>query len=176
MKKKNTFIFAVACSIFLVACGNNTKEEKPLTDENGTNAIEEPKTEGQVQNGTGENTELQTNGVNQDDMSTKMDDLNYASFDLEIEYPNNKGYEAELERTSNNTIEAKIEDSLNNLEKKGSEAFDELYPLVKKLDITQQTTKDEAVEEVIATFGLPKDFKKFELEFTLKDGTKVEFK
>ncbi|WP_144510269.1 YusW family protein [Bacillus sp. FJAT-22090] len=172
MKKKNSFIFVVACSIFLTACGNSTKDEKPVTEENGTSALDETNTTAEQ----AENVTTPTNGAAQDDMSEKMDELNYASFDLDIEYPNNKGYEAEIERNSNNAIEAKIEDSLNNIEKKGSEAFNELYPLLEKLDITQQTTKDEAVEEIIATFNLPKDFQQFELEFTLKDGTKVEFK
>src|SRR5690606_42112483 len=104
-----------------------------------------------------------------------MDEIDNVEFELEVEYGGDKEYEAELETNSAGTVEAKIEDELNHVEKNGSEAFDELYPLVQKLTITQQTNKDEAIGEVLKTFNLPADYTKFDLEITFKDGTKIEF-
>jgi len=65
---------------------------------------------------------------------------------------------------------------LNNVRTNGPDAFNELYPLVKKLTIAQQTTKDKAVQEILATFNLPADYQKFELDIKFKDGTSLEFK
>ena len=92
-----------------------------------------------------------------------------------MDYANNEEYEAELEKNSNNSIEAEIADTLNQVKKKGSDAFNELYPLVKQLTITQETSKEEAIQEVMKVFNLPEDYKEFELEIRFKDGTKIEF-
>ena len=104
-----------------------------------------------------------------------MDEIDYADFGLSVDYANHDEYEAELEKNSNNSVEAKIDDSINQVKMKGADAFNELYPLVKQLTITQKTSKEDAIQEVIKVFNLPDDYRELELEVRFKDGTKIEF-
>lgn len=176
MKKIGTLSFASVLSLMLIGCGTDgqkeeptVKEETPAASENETNAQSEASSTGAA------NAEQNTDTSNQEDMLQRMDELDYAEFELEVEYAGETEYEAELETKSVGTVKAKIEDELNHVEKNGTEAFDELYPLVQKLTITQQTNKEEAISEVLKTFNLPTDYTKFDLEITFNDGTKIEF-
>lgn len=173
MKKVYVILFILALSLSLAACGNGKKAEKQVIEEE-TNTPNT--TTGPVETATTNGNVNETNTISQEDMQKKMDELDYAEFELEVEYANYQEYEAELERESNNSIKSKIEDSLNNVRKNGSDAFNELYPIVKQLTITQQTSKDKAIQEILDAFHLPADYLKFELDITFKDGTQLEFK
>ena len=184
------FIALMALSLVVVACGTNNNEETPVTNEpnvgeNKTNGTDDAgKMDGT--SGTNGNDGAATEGAemnanqgeavaDQNEMQNKMDELDYADFELGVEYTDNKEYEAELEKDSNNTVEAKIEDTLTNVKKTGADAFNELFPLVKQLTINQQTSKEDAIKEVLDVFGLPADYTEFDMEIRFKDGTKIEF-
>lgn len=176
MKKIGTLSFASALSLMLIGCGTDGQKEEPAV--NGeTPAVSENETsaQGETSSPGTTNTEQNNDASNQEDMLQRMDELDYAEFELEVEYAGDTEYEVELETKSVGTVKAKIEDSLNHIEKNGTEAFDELHPLVQKLNITQQTNKDEAISEVMKTFNLPTDYTKFDLEITFTDGSKIEF-
>ena len=79
-------------------------------------------------------------------------------------------------KNSDNSINAEIEDLLNNIKKKGTEAFNELYPLVKQLIITQQTAKEAAIQVVMKVFDLSIDYTEFEWKSVLKMGRKLNLK
>ncbi|NYF25321.1 YusW family protein [Sporosarcina sp. JAI121] len=187
MKKISVFILTMAFSFVLVACGNAEKDngkavDEPVTDEtnkgetNGATVPNDTIATDETQGSESANTEKNMNAANQEDMQKKMDDLEYVDFELSVDYANHhKEYEAELEKNSDNSIKAEIEDSLNKVKKKGTEAFDELYPMVKQLTITQQTSKADAIQEVMSTFDLPNDYTEFEMEIRFNDGTKIEF-
>lgn len=177
MKKISIFILTMALSFVLVACGNAEKNNDKVVDEPITGENSNGDTNGatSTEGTSSPETEQNTDTVNQDDMQKKMDELGYADFELKLDYANHQEYEAELEKNSDNSIDAEIEDSLNNIKKKGTEAFNELYPLVKQLTITQQTGKEAAIQEVMKVFDLPTDYTEFELEIRFKDGTKIEF-
>ncbi|MER2088727.1 MAG: YusW family protein [Sporosarcina sp.] len=180
MKKISVFILTMAFSFVLVACGNAEKDNGKVVDEPVTDETSKGETNGatatdESQGSESANTEQNTNVANQEDMQKKMDELEYVDFELSVDYANHKEYEAELERNSDNSIKAEIEDSLNKVKKKGSEAFNELYPMVKQLTITQQTNKADAIQEVMSAFDLPKDYTEFEMEIRFNDGTKIEF-
>ena len=183
MKKMNMFISVTALSFVLVACGSNAND-------NGDNQVSEESNQGTVNEMSVQNdssvtneadkntdsaTEQNVNTSNQDDMQKKMDEIEYADFGLSVDYVRHQEYEAELEKNSDNSVEAEIEDTLNNVKKKGSDAFNELFPLVKQLTITQQTSKADAIQEVMNVFNLPTGYEEFELEIRFKDGTKIEF-
>ncbi|MFS0690634.1 YusW family protein [Sporosarcina sp. 179-K 8C2 HS] len=159
MKKIGALSFAGALSLMLIGCGADGQKEKPTAKEETPVDVKE------------ETIKEETPA----DMLQNMDELDYVEFELEVEYAGDHEYEAELETKSVGTVIAKIEDELNHVRKDGTEAFDELYPLVQKLTITQQTNKDEAIAEVLKTFNLPTDYTKFDLEITFNDGTKIEF-
>lgn len=105
-----------------------------------------------------------------------MERLAYTDFELSVEYSNHEEYEAELELERDNRVKAEIEDELKGIEIKGPQAFDELYPLVEELTIQQDTSKEDAIQEVLKVFSLEDNYTEFELEIKFKDGTKIEFK
>ena len=160
-------IFLLSISLMLVACGNGKKStdeavnnQTPVTD----TAEEVVETEG-----------LTKESITKEDIQNKMEEIDYIDFELDVQYQNNQEYEVELEQKSDQSTKAKIEDELNNIKKVGEDAFNDLYPLVKQLTITQQTSKEEAIKEILTVFDLPEDYVKFDLEIKFKDGTKVEF-
>lgn len=182
MKKIILFTALFALSFVLVACGTTKKNNDQTTQdkqvvEDNTNGVTN-NTDGNTgtatDKSTNTNSQEKTNVGNQDALS-KMDELHYDKFTLDVEYGTEGEFEAELERDKGNLIEAEIEDSINGVRIKGTEAFDELYPLVKKLTITQQTTKDDAIKEILDVFNLKPEYSKFDVEITFKDGTKIEF-
>ncbi|PWA09691.1 hypothetical protein DCC39_12675 [Pueribacillus theae] len=165
--KKYLIIFSItSLAILTTACGTPERNQT---------------TEDPVQTGQGSNNEEVTNGAaneapNQEDMQNKIDELDYTDFELEVEYADHKEYEAEIEKSKHDqTIDAEIEDDINGVKKKGEEAFNELYPLVKKLTIDKQTSKEDAIKETLDVFDLSTDYKKIEIEITFNDGTKIEF-
>ncbi|WP_339252433.1 YusW family protein [Sporosarcina sp. FSL W8-0480] len=175
MKKIGALSFASALLLMLIGCGTDGQKEEPtVKDEALAVSGNETNAQGETtsQKATTKN---QNNDSSNQDMLQSMDELDYAEFELEVEYAGDTEYEVEIETKSVGNVKAEIEDSLNHVEKNGTEAFDELYPLVQKLTITQQTNKDEAISEVLKTFNLPEDYTKFDLEITFNDGTKIEF-
>ena len=166
MKKTYVLCSAIALSLALAACGT--------TADNMDKVVDEPITEESNQ-GTAKGQNANATTSNQDDIQQKMDEIDYADFGLSVDYANHDEYEAELEKNSDNSVEAKIDDSLNQVNMKGTDAFNDLYPLVKQLSITQKTSKEDAIQEVIKVFNLPDDYKELELEIRFKDGTKIEF-
>ncbi|MCG7335667.1 YusW family protein [Sporosarcina sp. ACRSM] len=187
MKKMPITISAMALALVLGACGTTTNDPDPAVNEpatgesgqettNGTTGSTES-TDSSVTNtpDTNAGTTTGQNTASQDEMQQKMDDIEYADFSLSVDYADHQEYEAELEKHSNNSVEAEIDDSLNQVKKKGTDAFSELYPLVAQLTITQQTSKADAIQEVMDVFKLPADYKELELEIKFKDGTKIEF-
>lgn len=177
MKKIFLFIALMALTLVVVACGTtkndaNKVEKDPVVEDDGSTGTNSDQTEN---SDTSDKTENKDNAGNQADMQSKMDELDYTEFNLGVDYANHEEYDVELEKNSDNSIEADIDDSINNVKKKGSDAFNELYPLVKQLTIVQETTKEEAINEVLKVFNLEDNYSEFDLEITFKDGTKIEF-
>jgi hypothetical protein len=186
MKKILLFIAVLALSLVVVACGTNkndnnqTQDKQTVEDNNNNDATSgtdgNAGTEGT--NGTDTNTGANTNETANADNSeglAKMDELDYLEFNLDIEYGTQDEFDVELERNKDGTIEAEIEDSINGVRKEGTDAFNELYPLVKKLTIDKETSQADAIEQVLEVFNLKNDYTKFEVEITFKDGTRIEF-
>src|SRR5699024_12484996 len=107
-------------------------------------------------------------------MKSKMDELDYVDFELEVDYGQDKEYEAEIEQKEGN-VKADLEDEINGEDLNGQEAFDKIYPLVDKLTISKDTEKEDVIEEVLEVFDLDDDYRELELEFTFSDGVKTEF-
>lgn len=174
MKKILIFISMVGLSLALVACGGTKEKEVPPVQE-------KPATEQNQSN----NTDVTGTDVNQNDVDSevvdladagqKMDALEYVDFTLEVEYADRKEYDVDLEKNSDNSVDAEIKDSINNVMAKGTDAFNELYPLVEKLTINKETPKADAISEALKVFNLDEAYHKFEMDITFKDGTKIEF-
>ncbi len=144
---------------------DNNDQADNTDDQNGTDDIEEDATNDETDG---------ADASSNDDMKQKMDELDYTDFELEVDYGKNKEYEAEIEQ-DNGQIEADLEDELNGVDENGVDAFNKIYPNVKKLTIDRNTSKEDAIDQVLDAFDLDPDYKKFEVEITLKDGPKIEF-
>ena len=161
-----SFLFVFLLSIFLVGCG---------TDNNNLSAPGEPGMEEVTPNEeTPPATEEETpDTTDRGIMNNELDEQhNFSKFELEVEYETNVKYEAEYESEGNG--EAEIEDDISDRKLKGDEAYAELAPLLGQLNLNADQSDQEIMEEVMNVFKFPRDFSKFELEFTLKDGTKRE--
>ncbi len=175
---KKTIMIFNACLLvaFLAACGaqnnktneaqenNQTEENQDNTPEEGTNSDNENKNE------------VTEEAKNQDDMKKMMDDLYFKKIEIEISYGPNQEYKAEIEYHDNGDIEAEVEDELNDVDINDDlEAFNSIYPKVKQLDVTQDTSKEEVIQQVLSAFDLGDDYEEFEVEITFNDGTKISF-
>ncbi|GEM_PF-2080778 len=178
----------LALSLLLGACGSSDDGKSA-----GTAGTEDASTETGTDNGTdtdmtdtGTNSTSDTSGTEsksdltdaagsvQDDMKEKMDKLAYDEFELEVDYGKDKEYEIEIEQDKG-IIESTVEDELTNRNLNGQEAFDDIYPKLEKLTITETTSKEEAIEQALDAFGLKDDYVKFDMEITMPDGKKLTF-
>lgn len=181
MKKVVLSIFLVLMIGVLGACGsNNNKDDSTNKQNDVTDNPEVSKTN----NNVAENEDTDSNKNNEAavadpdknlDMSEKMGDLNFAEIEVEIDYGNDKEYEAEVEKKASGDYEAKVEDELANTYLKGQEAFDHLYPILQKLDVNPDSTKEDVISTVLNAFELEDNYKEFEVEITFSDGTKQKY-
>ncbi|MGG0643908.1 YusW family protein [Sporosarcina gallistercoris] len=177
MKKSTSIAGSVlATALLLGACGNNdTTPKKDTTTESGT--VTDESANNNTSSGTGESTDTTNSTVSDSDqayMKEKMDKLTYDEFELEVDYGKNKEYEIEIEQ-DNGKVEATVDDELTNTALKGKEAFDEIYPKLEKLDITETTTKEQVIQQALDAFGLKDDYVKFDIKVTMPDGQKIEY-
>lgn len=180
MKKLYLIATILVLSLIIAACGQSN-DTGNLDSNNGGTTGEQNDNTG-VQNNDGnvtdndmtDDSQTEDSTANADDRVQKMESLEYIDFELDVKYNDDQDYEADLE-LENNRVEAKIEDDLNGIEIEGDGAFDELYPLVEQLTIDQNTSKEDAITQVLDVFDLPTDYEEFELEIKFKDGTKKEY-
>ena len=117
---------------------------------------------------------MDTTSESSTDMQSDMDELSFQEIELEISYGNDREYEAEIEQDENEPIKAKVEDELNDVYLKDQEAFDDLYPKVKNLDLTKDSSKQETIDSILNAFDLQADYEKFEVEIKFNDGSKLD--
>lgn len=182
------FIFATACSN-----GNNNDLTEPINPDNTADMENEGNANGNNESNNGtmnesnENTETNTgvdnnsdNGrdeaKNQDDMKEMLQQLDFYEFELEVSYGNDKEFEIQIEHHSNGDVEAEVEDELNDKNINDDlDAFNYIYPNAKKLNVSQDMDKQDAIDQILQAFDLPDDYEKIEIEFEFEDGAKLEF-
>ena len=132
--------------------------------------------------GTLENTKHLTTAIvdyktmqNDDEyMREKMAELNFSEIEIDVEYQGGKEFEAEIDQDRNEPILAEVEDDLNNAFLQGKDAFDHIFERAKKLEITNESSDQDVIKQVLQSFDLPKDYTEFEIEITFNDGKKLD--
>lgn len=186
MKKILFTITAVSLIGIISACGandNETNDQNNSADnevtENETNNTEENNTNNEANDDNSdmdENNSTETNTqADTSDMNEKMKDIEFAEIEIKVEYGDDKEYEAEIEKSSTGDYKAEVDDDLNNNHLKGQEAFDHLYPIIEKMAITADSTKEEVFDEVLKAFDLDANYTEIEIEITFQDGKKMEY-
>lgn len=181
MKKSLMFIMTFMLAGFLAACGssNDNTDDNPMDTEQNDDMEMEDNDDVDDEKDTDDSA-----AMNKDDDTTsdaadkdaKMDELEFFEIQLEVEYTNGSQYEAEIDKESNGDYTAEVDDDINNQHLKGDEAFDHIYPILEKLDITKDSSKEEVIDQVLESFELEKDYVEFEVEITFHDGTEMEYK
>lgn len=181
MKKIMTILATVGIILVLAACGADNADD--LVDQNGTqDEVNSQENNDASSDNAANNAEDNTNNASNaedntdtnaegDSMMDQMKAIAIEEIEIEVEYADHKEYEAEIERDSHSDdgYEAELEDDLNDEYLKGQDAFDKIYPMVKKLDIDENTSKDDAIKQVLEAFDLPDDYEEIEIEIDLWD-------
>ena len=173
------FVFAAACSN-----GNNSDLTEPSNTNDTTNVKNETDNNNEVTNNNGE-TDTENNNSsdsdketaeNQDDMKEMMKALDFYEFELDVSYADDKEFEIDIEHHSNGDVEAEVEDELNDKHINDDlEAFNYIYPNAKKLNVSEDMDKQDAIDQVLKAFDLPDDYREIEIEFEFEEGRKVKF-
>lgn len=139
---------------------SNEEEEIPVNNDHATKKSEDG------------NTALQDE---QTDMKNKMEALEFAEIEIDIDYPDRKEFDAEIEKDSSGNYKAKVEDEIHNNHLKGKDAFDYLYAILEDMNITNDISKNELITNMLEGFDLDNTYEELDIEITFHDGTKMEF-
>lgn len=180
MKRSLQLLVVILFSIFLAACGNQADNNDTSSNNDNADTGNQAQDEADNENDADDESDDAANDTQADsdeEMIDKMKELDYAEIEVEIDYGKDNEYEAEIEQDKDkNEIEAELEDEVKeNIDIKGKEAFDKIYPNVKKLTIDQNTSKEDAIDQVLEAFDLDSNYEEFELEITFQDDTELEF-
>jgi len=171
MKKLPLILFVILLVPSLSACmgQNNTG----IDDNDSTKEEEVPVNKDVEKNeSTNDNVSLQDE---QADMKNKMEALEFAEIEIEVDYPDHKDFEAEIDKDSSGNYKAEVEDEIHNNFLKGKDAFDYLYAILENMAITKESSKEEIIDKMLEAFELDPNYEKFEVEIIFHDGTKMEF-
>lgn len=173
---KHIFLITVSTLLIgvLAACGNSNQDQFNTNADNTGEQNTDNQNVDDTNNTNPNNTDEQQLETDQDYMKSKMDSLDFSEIEIEISYGKDKEYEAEIEQDKNQPIKAKVEDEINTEYAKGKKAFDNIYSKIENLSLTKNSDDQEAIDQILKAFDLPKDYKKFELEITFNDGSKLD--
>lgn len=192
MKKLITILASVFLIGIVAGCSNNentdSNNDTPNdTQEQAENSQDTDQTADDTTNSENEDTDNADTTQNNnnkhddavddnDDATNKMKELSISEFELEVDYPDRKEFDAEIELKSDGTYTSELKDDMNSEYLKGQEAFDKLYPMAKNLNITPDTSKEDAIKQLIDAFNLDKNYEELEIEFHFHDSNKeLEF-
>lgn len=103
-----------------------------------------------------------------------MEELNFTEFDLEIKYGNNEFDFDYKQHDDNGSYKAELKDTVHEKNLKGVEAFNTIYNQFKDNPLDPNAPKEEVIQKILDIFQLSNDYTSFELEYVLRDGTKVD--
>lgn len=176
MKKTLISLFGCTLIFTLTACSddptmdNNPKEQVvPGDNENNPNTPDDPKKD------TSGNKANDGKVADDQDAAVKMENLQFTTFDLDVEYGPDAEYDFEYKQISENgDYEAELDDSVNNKRLNGMEAFNFLYTQFQDVKIDVNTPKEEIILSILDRFQLNDDYNSFDLDINFKDGTKID--
>ncbi|SDN64940.1 YusW family protein [Bacillus sp. OK048] len=168
--KRILYIFlSVFCIVLLTACGDQTNETDNNTDQKNV-----------TQNNIGKTTNVNYSNNLQNiqvqyEMKSQLEKLDFTEIDLKVSYGEQKEYEAKINHDNSGFIGGEVDDEINNEHLSGEAAFDSIYPKVKKLTISKDTNKKDAINQILNSFDLPADYTQFMCEIIFNNGTELKY-
>lgn len=182
MRKIIIFLSSLLFIVGMTACSQSNNETDKEDDNNTDHEMTEDDGERDEDDSSDQNKsdepddELVEEAGNQDDMRKMMEELDLVEIEVEISYGKDKEYEAEIEHHDNGDIESEVEDEINDEDIDDDlKAFNNIYPKVKKLNVSKDMDKQDVIDQFLEAFELDSDYEKFEVEFTFDDGTKLSY-
>lgn len=175
MKRLTMIFFTMILLVTTTACGGNilngddTNKKEPKQEEK--KEVKSETTEGTDD----DNDDEMITEIDAKDVKEKMDKLAFFNIDIEVSYAEDKEYEAKIKQKENDQYKAELEDDLTNNHVKGKKAFDEVYPMVEKLDITSDSSEQEVIDQILTAFDLPTDYETMDVEIHFHDDKRLDF-
>lgn len=102
-------------------------------------------------------------------------EFGFRSFDLSVDTADHKdAIEASME-IKGSTIEAEYVNRIEPKKLKGDKAYEEMKPMLKKIELSKDMSKDDVLKKVSKAFDV-EDYTKFDLEVEFSDGKHKEYK
>lgn len=180
MKKMMLNCMMLLAILLFTACNNDQVDPTPVDEDSESNMQTEIESrdvepEDEEEDSGDELDSSNEQAQNQEDMQKMMEQLDFHEFKLEVEYENDKDYTVEIEHHSDGRIDAEVEDELQDVFIKDDvDAFNYLFPLVSKLNVTKDMAKEDLIAHVLDVFELDANYKEFEVEFEFNDGSELE--
>lgn len=164
-------LIGVALALGLSACSDD-----PSIDDNPKERIDVPEDAMTPDEDQKDTSGAKTDGIVDDsDAADQIAEIPYTKFDLEVKYGPNKKYDVDYELVDESgEYKAEIQDFINNKNIKGMEAFQALHNLLKNNEMNKEMSKEDTIQKTLEIFQLGNDYANFDLEYTLKDGTKID--
>lgn len=164
-------IVGLALALGLSACSDD-----PSIDDNPKERIDVPEDAMTPDENHKDTSGAKTDGIVDDsDAAEQIAEIPYTKFNLEVDYGPNKKYEVDYElEDENGKYKAEIEDYINDKKLKGMEAFQALHNLLKDNELNKNMSKEDTIQHTLRIFQLDDSYSEFDLEYILKDGSKVD--
>ncbi|PWA13232.1 hypothetical protein DCC39_01945 [Pueribacillus theae] len=112
-----------------------------------------------------------------DPMGEQMDQLSFNEYELDLDFNgSDDNFEIEFKKRTDGTVDAEYKDQRKNINSKGEEAFNMLFPKLKDMNIDKETPEEDVISKSLEAFEIENDYKELDLEIVFNDGTKKEYK
>lgn len=152
----------LSSAMVLAACGDSDEVTEPVAPEQETQESENT------------SDASPSGGVEEENIGGGT--FGFTEFSVDADYPElddavDISYEEDKDR-----VEAEYSNRFSEQNLSGNDAMDELEPAFQQLEITKDSTDDEAIQQVVEAFGLEDGYTSMEVEVRFEDGTEKEFK
>ncbi|WP_196493728.1 YusW family protein [Ornithinibacillus caprae] len=158
MKKLVMSAIFLAAIFMISACAADNENEDENTSEHTENHSQDVESQP---------------AMSQTDLVDKMSELDYVVYDFDVIYEETE-FEGEIE-DDDGIIEAEFYNPFEDVQSRGSEAFEAMFPILLELELNPDMSDEEAISTSLEAFNLPEDFLKATLEVVFTDGTEVDY-
>ncbi|MFX3673562.1 MAG: YusW family protein [Paenisporosarcina sp.] len=160
MKNKFLICFLFFTVLILGACSvDNDADENSTKDETNNNT----------------NNDLEYTKHGQDPNATPGATFGFTHFDLKVDFTSPDDQLKVLYRNKMNATDVEYSNGATGEQRKGSEAFALIQPMLENVSIDENTSEDEVIQKIIKAFDINNDYTSIDATFTFLNGDKKEY-